>query len=93
MLLAVSGHIIIKKKEGERSLIKVEVSEFEKQCSKLIDEVGELGKTIVITKDGVPVSQLAPYVERPQTLFGHLRGSVTVKGDIIGPVLAVGTNR
>jgi len=74
-------------------VIKVKLSEFEKQCSKLIDEVGEQGKTIVITKDGVPVSQLVPYVDRPESLFGHLRGSVTVKGDIIGPVLAVGTNR
>lgn len=72
---------------------KVKLSEFQKKSSQMIDEVVEQARTIVLTKDGVPVGQITPYVERRDTLFGYLRGSVVVKGDIIGPVLAVGVNR
>jgi len=72
---------------------KVKLSEFQKKSSQMIDEVVEQARTIVLTKDGVPVGQIMPYVDRRDTLFGYLRGSVVVKGDIIGPVLAVGVNR
>lgn len=64
----------------------IKASEFKARCLKLMDEVAETGKEIVITKNGVPVSRLAPYFERPETLVGIDKGILTIVGDIIEPI-------
>ena len=51
-----------------------------------MDEVAATGEPVVITKNGVPISQLIPAKRRPETLFGALKGSVSIQGDIIAPV-------
>jgi antitoxin (DNA-binding transcriptional repressor) of toxin-antitoxin stability system len=51
-----------------------------------MDEVAETGETVVITKNGVPVTELVPARRPVGTLFGALKGSVTIKGDIVGPL-------
>lgn len=38
----------------------VNASDFEARCLSLIDEVAETGESIIITKDGRPVSRLVP---------------------------------
>jgi antitoxin (DNA-binding transcriptional repressor) of toxin-antitoxin stability system len=40
------------------------------------------GSTVVITKNGVPVAELGPAKRRPDTLFGALRGSIKITGEI-----------
>ncbi len=64
----------------------IKASEFKAKCLKLMDEVAETGEEIVITKNGRPVSRLAPYREKPKTLFGIDRGKVKILGDIIAPI-------
>ena len=64
----------------------VKASEFKAKCLKLMDEVAETGEPIIITKNGRPISRLAPYREKHKTAFGALRGSVVIKGDIVSPV-------
>lgn len=64
----------------------VKASEFKAKCLKLMDEVAETGESIVITKNGKPVSQLGPYRKKPKSVFGALRGSIKIKGDIISPL-------
>jgi len=64
----------------------MKASEFKARCLKLMDEVAETGQPIVILKHGKPVSQLSPYVKKPDTLFGALKGSVRIKGDITAPI-------
>lgn len=61
-------------------------SEFKAKCLQLMDDVAATGETIVVTKNGKPVAQLAPLPNKPQTFFGALRGFIIVKGDIVGPV-------
>jgi prevent-host-death family protein len=61
---------------------------FKATCLKLMDEVAETGKPVVITKHGKPVAELAPLRRKPRTLYGALKGAVAVKGDIIAPVTA-----
>ena len=48
----------------------MKASEFKAKCLKLMDEVADTGEEIVITKNGRPVSRLAPYRQKPRTLFG-----------------------
>ena len=52
----------------------IKASEFKAKCLKLMDEVAESGEEIVITKHGRPISRLAPYREKPESLFGIDRG-------------------
>ena len=66
----------------------MKASEFKAKCLRLMDEVARTGKPIVITKNGKPVSRLVPYREKPPSLFGVMKGSLAVKGDIISPVEA-----
>ncbi len=64
----------------------MKASEFKARCLKLMDEVAETGEEIVITKNGKPVSRLAPYREPPKSLFGAGRDRMKVVGDIISPI-------
>ena len=66
----------------------MKASEFKAKCLHLMDEVARTGKPIVITKNGKPVSRLVPYREKPPSLFGVMKGSLAVQGDIISPVEA-----
>ena len=68
------------------SAVTMKASEFKARCLKLMDEVAETGKEIVITKNGRPVSRLVPYLERPKTLFGIDRGKLEILGDIVDPI-------
>ena len=64
----------------------VKASEFKATCLKLMDEVAETGKEIVITKHGRPVSRLVPFRSRPESLFGVDSGRVRILGDIVAPL-------
>ena len=64
----------------------IKASEFKATCLKLMDEVAETGDEVVITKNGYPVSRLAPYREKPKSLFGCLRGQMKITGDIMSPI-------
>ena len=64
----------------------VKASEFKAKCLQLMDEVAASGEEIIITKRGRPVSRLAPYRERPKSLFGIDRGRIEILGDIVAPL-------
>lgn len=63
----------------------IPAGEFKSKCLKLLDEVAERRKTLVITKRGRPVAQLIPMPAR-KSLFGAMKGSVIWMGDIISPI-------
>ena len=64
----------------------IEASEFKAKCLKIIDEVAASGETVVITKNGNPITELVPAKRRPNTLFGAMKGSVIYMGDVVSPV-------
>jgi len=63
----------------------IAAGEFKAKCLKLLDQVAEDRKPLVITKHGRPVAKLVP-MEPEVQLFGALRGSGTIIGDIISPL-------
>jgi prevent-host-death family protein len=65
---------------------RMKASEFKAKCLKLMDEIAESGESVVITKNGRPVSRLVPYVDRPKTLFGIHREEIEISGDVISPI-------
>ena len=64
----------------------VPAGEFKAKCLKLIDEVAEKRKPLVITKRGKPVARLVPEPPKRRQLFGSMKGSVLWEGDIISPI-------
>lgn len=64
----------------------MKASEFKAKCLQLMNEVAESGDEIIITKNGRPVSRLAPYRERPKSLFGIDKGRIEILGDIGEPI-------
>jgi prevent-host-death family protein len=69
-------------------LLEVPAAEFKARCLKLMDEVQTTRRPVVITKRGKPVAKLVPVeVSEPRrAIFGCMKGTVTIHGDIIGPI-------
>ena len=68
--------------------VEVPAAEFKARCLKLMDEVCTTRRPLVITKRGKPVAKLVPVEEEeiPRSIFGCMKGTVTIHGDIVGPI-------
>lgn len=64
----------------------IKASEFKAKCLKIMDEVAATGEPVIITKNGVPITELIPAKRRAKTLLGSQKGSIRIKGDIISPI-------
>ena len=59
--------------------------------SELLAQV-ERGQEVLITKRGTPVAKLSPVEPKSKvTLFGCLKGQVSIEGDIVEPALPAET--
>ena len=65
---------------------EIPAGEFKAKCLKLMDDVAVTGEELVITKRGKPVARLVPAMEEHPPLFGSMRGTVKILGDIIEPI-------
>jgi prevent-host-death family protein len=55
----------------------VAAAEFKAKCLELMDRVRETGSEYVVTKHGVPVAKLVPYVQgKRQSFFGSMKGTL-----------------
>jgi len=75
-------------KKAPRTLGKVRsrpAGAFKAGCLKLIAEVRDRHCEIVITKRGKPVAKLVPFEEKRPDIFGYMKGTITILGDIVGP--------
>ena len=57
--------------------------DFKAHCLFLIDEVNRSHQAIIITKHGKPLARLVPYTEEPYTLFGCMKNTVAIHGDLV----------
>ena len=67
----------------------VSASEFKAKCLRMIDEMQADGVPITITRRGKPVAEVSPSMDpaqRPKSLFGSMKGTFTVHGDLDEPV-------
>lgn len=65
---------------------KVAAGEFKQTCLRLLDEVGESGEPILITKRDKPVAELIPVKpERPDDWLGAMRDRGEIHGDLVAP--------
>ena len=66
----------------------INASYFKARCLKILDRVRDTGERIVILKRGRPVAELWP-PSRGESQYPQLelKGTATVTGDIVGPVV------
>lgn len=57
--------------------------EFKSRCLGIFDEIQKRRISVIITKHGRPIVRVIPYEEGSAKLFGCLKGSVVIKGDIV----------
>ncbi len=65
--------------------MNIPAATFKAQCLKLMDEVARTGQAVVITKHGRPVAQLAPVPAQPRSMFGYMKHTVQIRGDVMAP--------
>ena len=68
---------------------KIAAGAFKAGCLGLLDEVEQQRSEIVITKRGRPVARLVPIGESASAIFGRLKGT----GRIIGDIFSTGESR
>ncbi len=66
--------------------MEISAARFKAECLKLMDQVEKTREPIVITKHGRPVAQLTPVAGSPRSLFGYMKGSMRIEGDVTAPV-------
>lgn len=65
---------------------QIAAGKFKANCLHLLDEVQQTRKEIVITKRGRPVARLVPVGEDAPSIFGRMKGSVEILGDLVAPI-------
>lgn len=65
----------------------IAAGEFKQKCLRLLDEVGETGEPIVVTKRGKPVAEIHPVKpKQPNDWFGSMADETKILGDIVAPI-------
>lgn len=65
--------------------MNISAAAFKAECLKLMDQVAKTRQPVVITKHGRPVAQLVPIAVSEKSLFGFMKNSVTIRGDVMAP--------
>ncbi len=64
----------------------IQAGKFKARCLKLMDKVQRTKRKIVITKRNKPIAKLVPIEEESSQLFGKMKGTVHIVGDIVAPI-------
>lgn len=64
----------------------ISVSQFKATCLAVLEEVRRSGRSIVITKRGVPIAELVPppVAFKGSNWMGSMAGTFEIVGDIVG---------
>ncbi len=69
------------------SLSVLPAGRFKATCLAVMDAVQRTGRPVTITKRGTPVVRVVPAIPTDAPpLFGRLKGSLRITGDVVGPV-------
>ncbi len=62
---------------------EMKAGEFKAKCLQVMDTVQKTRRRITITKRNIPVAKIIPIDETPRAIFGKLKGTITIKENII----------
>lgn len=66
--------------------MKIPAAQFKAKCLRLMDEVEKTREPVVITKHGRAIAQLTPVPAGGHSLFGYMKDTVKVGGDVMAPI-------
>ncbi|CAN5881047.1 hypothetical protein BH11PSE3_BH11PSE3_44160 [soil metagenome] len=52
----------------------------------VLDDVASTHERVIVTNNGKPVAEIIPFIDRPRSIRGALKGSVTILGDLDEPL-------
>jgi prevent-host-death family protein len=52
----------------------------------VLDEVAATHERVIVTKNGKPIAEIVPFVQKPKTLYGAMKGSIVSHGDLDEPL-------
>lgn len=65
---------------------EVDIAEFKRKCSALIEQVRKTQKPICVTRDGRTIAEINPVAPpRPSNWIGSMKNEIEILGDIISP--------
>ena len=67
---------------------QIAAGEFKAKCLALLDDVQRERKEIIVTKRGKPVARISPIEDeatKKRDIFGWMKGTIEITGDIISP--------
>ena len=62
------------------------ISKFKATCLAVLEDVRRTGKPVRITRFGKPVAEVVPAQQPKREWLGCMKGSMEIRGDIVGPV-------
>ena len=71
----------LKNKNGQFNAV-LPVSEFKSKCLSIIDEVFSTHIERIVSKHGKPMVRIVPVSDKKKAVFGCMKGTVHIKGDI-----------
>jgi len=101
-LTIVDDYVIIKRRNrgvGDRvtghevdGMEEVNILTFKATCLALLEKVKRTQQSILIIRRGEPIAQVipAPLPEKPVSWIGCMKGTGTIEGDVMGPILEEG---
>ena len=65
------------------------ISEFKATCLAVLKRIRLTGESVLITRFGEPMAEIIPPSPpaRPEEWLGSMRGTATITGDIVAPVV------
>jgi prevent-host-death family protein len=64
---------------------QIAAGEFKAKCLHLLDEVQRTRQELIVTKRGRPVARVLPAEPPASAIFGRMKGTVEIVGDIVAP--------
>lgn len=64
----------------------IQAGKFKAECLKIMDEVNRTKRSVIVTKRGTPVVQVVPISPDVTSLYGKMKGSFRIIGDIVKPI-------
>lgn len=52
----------------------------------VLDDVAAKHERVIVTKNGKPVAEIIPFVDKPKTLRGAMKGAIKILGDLDAPL-------
>src|SRR5579862_5149493 len=87
----------VKRKPAKRPVAaerSIAAGEFKAKCLRIMDEVKETGRSVIVTKRGEPMMRLSPIKSgkngKKDDIFGRLEGIIEIHGDpddLVKPII------